>query len=138
KPWETASDVHRFKVEVPAGKTVPFTVSEEKDFGSQVALTNSDDQAVRVLINDRATTPKVKAALTKALQLRGKLAATQREIAQQERQLKVITDDQERLRKNLREVPPAAEAYKRYLKKFDQQETDIEKLQAQIKELQDG
>src|SRR5262249_13325594 len=80
KPWETASDVHRFMVKVPAGKTVAYTVSEEKEAGSQVAITNSDDQFIRVVINDRATSDKVKAALREALDLRGKLAETQREI----------------------------------------------------------
>jgi hypothetical protein len=45
-------------------------------------------------------------------------------------------DDQGRLRANLREMPPAAETYKRYLKKFDEQETQIEKYQADIKKLQ--
>jgi hypothetical protein len=42
KPWETASDVHRFKVTAPAGKTTKYTVSEEKDFGSQVTITNNE------------------------------------------------------------------------------------------------
>src|SRR5262249_24347846 len=138
KPWETAADVHRFKVAVPAGKTVPFAVSEEKDFGSSVVLTNSDDHFMRVVINDQVTSAKVKEALAKALELRGRLAATQREVQQQERELKVITDDQTRLRANLREVPPQAEAHKRYLKKFDDQETQIEGLQAKIKQLHDG
>ena len=54
-----------------------------------------------------------------------------------QRQLKDITDDQARLRANLKEMPPTAEAYKRYLKKFDDQETQIEKLQEEIKKLQD-
>jgi hypothetical protein len=45
-------------------------------------------------------------------------------------------DDQERLRKNLREMPQTAAAYKRYLEKFDTQETQIEKYQADIKKLQ--
>src|SRR5262249_28397735 len=62
KPWETASDVHRFRVKVPAGKAVPYTVSEEKEAGSQVAITNSDDHFIRVVINDRAASDKVKAA----------------------------------------------------------------------------
>ena len=53
-----------------------------------------------------------------------------------ERQLKVITDDQARLRANLREMPPTAAAYKRYLEKFDAQETQIEQYQADIKKLQ--
>ncbi|HKB39643.1 MAG TPA: DUF4139 domain-containing protein, partial [Gemmataceae bacterium] len=120
-----------------AGKTVPYTVSEEKDFGSQTILTNSDDQSIRIVLNDRVTTAKVKEALSKALSLRGKMADTQRELQQLERQLKVITDDQDRLRKNLREMPKEAAAYQRYLQKFDDQETEIEKLQKQVKELQD-
>jgi peptidoglycan hydrolase CwlO-like protein len=32
-------------------------------------------------------------------------------------------------------MPAAAAAYKRYLDKFDQQETEVERLQARIKEL---
>jgi hypothetical protein len=34
-------------------------------------------------------------------------------------------------------VPPTSEAYKRYVKKFDDQETEIEQLQADIKKFQD-
>jgi hypothetical protein len=136
KPWETASDVLRFKVDVPAGKTVPYTVSEEKEVSSRIFLTNSDDQSIRILLNAPVTSPKVKDALEKAMNLKGKVSATQREIQQLERQLRDITTDQQRLRANLREMPPTAEAYKRYLKKFDTQETQIEKFQAQIKELQ--
>ena len=33
-------------------------------------------------------------------------------------------------------MPPSSEAYKRYLKKFDEQEGEIEKLQDAIKKLQ--
>jgi hypothetical protein len=41
------------------------------------------------------------------------------------------------LRANLREVPPTSEAYKRYLKKFDEQEPQIEEFQRKVKQLQD-
>jgi septal ring factor EnvC (AmiA/AmiB activator) len=71
------------------------------------------------------------------MKFRWEVAKTQRDVAEQERQLKVITDDQDRLRKNLREMPKDAAAYQRYLKKFDDQETEIEKLQKQLKEMQD-
>jgi septal ring factor EnvC (AmiA/AmiB activator) len=74
--------------------------------------------------------------LQKALQMRWDLNKTQREIAELEKQLKVITDDQARLRANLKEMPSSAAAYKRYLEKFDQQETQIEQYQADIKKLQ--
>ena len=69
--------------------------------------------------------------------LRWAMNKTQREIAEQQRQLKMITDDQIRLRANLKEMPATAAAYKRYLEKFDQQETQIEKYQADIKKMQE-
>src|SRR5204863_4957716 len=84
------------------------------------------------------TSENVKKSLEKAMDLRGKLAVTQREIQQKERELNTITADQDRLRKNLKEMPPEAVAYKRYLKKFDDQETEIERLQKLIKDLQEG
>ena len=69
------------------------------------------------------------------MKLRWEVAKTQRDVAEQERQLKVITDDQQRLRANLREMPQTAAAYKRYLEKFDAQEVEIEKFQKEIERL---
>jgi hypothetical protein len=137
KPWETASDFHRFKVTAPAQRTTKYVISEEKDFGSSVAITNNDDHGIRFLINQPVTSANVKKALEQAMTLKGKLSATQRELQQVERSLQVITADQDRLRKNLREMPQEAAAYKRYLKKFDDQETQIETLQKKQKDLQD-
>jgi hypothetical protein len=136
KPAETASDFYRFKVKVAPGKTETQTVTEERDVASSIQLTNLDDQNIRIVINNTVTSAKVKKALEEAMKLRGELSKTQREIQELERQLKTITDDQVRLRANLKEMPSTAAAYKRYLEKFDQQETQIESLQADIKKLQ--
>jgi hypothetical protein len=136
KPAETASDFYRFQVKVAPGKTETQTVTEERDIGSSIQLTNLDDQNIRIIINNTVTSAKVKKALEEAMKLRGELSKTQREIQELERQLKTITDDQARLRANLKEMPSTAAAYKRYLEKFDQQETQIESLQADIKKLQ--
>src|SRR5207244_2891525 len=57
-------------------------------------------------------------------------------LSQLNNRLTEIANDQQRLRANLKEMPSTAAAYKRYLQKFDDQETAIEKLQAQIQELQ--
>src|SRR5581483_624431 len=135
KPWETASDFHRFKVIAPAQKSTVYAVSEEKDFGSSVAITNSDDHNMRFFINQTVTSPAVKKALNDAIGLKGKLSATQRDIQQVNRELQVITVDQDRLRKNLKEMPQDAAAYKKYLKKFDDQETEIDNLHKRLKQL---
>ncbi len=137
KPAETASDVYRFEVKVPAGKTATQAVTEERVINEQVQLTNSNDDQIRFFTNSAVVSPKVKDGLKQALDLRGALNKTQREIAEQELQLKTITDDQARLRANLKEMPPTAAAYKRYLDKFDAQETQIEKYQADIKKMQE-
>jgi hypothetical protein len=136
KPAETAADFYRFEVKVPAGKNEKQVVTEERIINSTVQLTNLDDNNIRIFMNNPVTSRKVKDGLESAMKLRWAMAATQREIQELERQLKVITDDQVRLRANLKEMPATAAAYKRYLEKFDQQETQIEKYQADIKKLQ--
>lgn len=132
---ERSRDVYRFEMLVEAGKSASTEIVEERDIVQQIALTNADDQTIRFFLNSTIASDKVKEALAKALELKSKWAATQRDIAELNRQYNEINQDQQRLRANLKELPPTAEAYKRYLQKFDQQETEIEKIQASLKEL---
>jgi hypothetical protein len=135
KPAETARDVYRFEVKVPAGKTKTQTVTEERTLRQVVELTNIDDNQIRYYLSQPAASEALKKALTTALDLRREWSKTQQEIAAKRQQLNAITEDQARLRANLKEVPPTAAAYKRYLEKFDSQETVIEKAQAEIERL---
>jgi hypothetical protein len=136
KPAETASDFYRFQVKVPAGKSDKQVVTEEHTFQQSIQLTNLDDNNIRIFINNPVTSAKVKEGLDNAMKLRWATAKTQRDIQELQRQLNTITTDQNRLRENLKSMPATAAAYKRYLEKFDQQETEIEKYQADIKKLQ--
>ncbi|HYT87653.1 MAG TPA: DUF4139 domain-containing protein, partial [Gemmataceae bacterium] len=136
KPSERTRDFYRFVVKVPAGQTTFLSVAEERTLVQQVILTDADDQTVLRYLSSATAGKALRDALTKARDLKGKLAATQRAIAQKERQLKVIVDDQARLRANMERVPKDSDAYKRYLTKFDRQETAIEELQEAIRTLQ--
>src|SRR5262249_19951137 len=80
KPLETARDVYRFELKVPAGKEVKQTITEERDQGSSIALTNSDEDALRVFLNAPVTSAAVKKAIERAIELKAKLALTQQEI----------------------------------------------------------
>jgi hypothetical protein len=137
QPAERARDVYRFELKVAAGKMATEEVIEEKDLGSNVTLSNTDDNTMRFFLSQPVVSDAVKKALEQALGMKAKVDNARREIEQLQRQLKDITDDQVRLRANLKEMPPTAEAYKRYLKKFDDQETQIENLQKEIKASQD-
>ena len=132
KPAETASDVYRFQLKVAPGKTESKTITEERTLGEQVRITNFNDNQLQFFISQTVVSQKVKDGLKQAMALRFALQKAQQEVSELERQLKVITDDQARLRANLREMPSTAAAYKRYLEKFDKQEVEIEKLQGDI------
>jgi hypothetical protein len=135
KPKETARDVLRFELKVPAGKSASQTVTEEKDLFAQVVLSNSDSNQIQVFLRSTAVSDAVKKALSRATELKGKRDLTAQDLALAQQQLGDIERDQDRLRKNLKETPPQSEAYKKYLAKLDAQEGEIDKLTAKIKEL---
>jgi len=136
KPTETASDVYRFEVKVPAGQNKVVTVAEEREDFTQYAISTQPDDTIKWLISQPLATKEMKTSLQKAMDLRWALAKTQREITEAQRQLSVITADQGRLRANLKETPSDSPLHKRYLKKLEEQENDIEKYQADIKRMQ--
>jgi hypothetical protein len=136
KPQERAADVYRFELKLPAGETKALTVKEERLLDSSVSISSQSDEQIRVLLREAVVSDAMKKGLQKAMELRWAVEKTKREAAELKRQHDLIVEDQKRLRANLKEMPSTARAYKRYLEKFDRQETQIEDLQAEIKKLQ--
>ncbi len=136
KPVETASDFYRFQVKVAPGKTTKEAVTEERVTQQTIQLTNLDDNNIRIFMNQPVCSEKVKAGLQKSMELRWTMQKTQREIAELQRQLDTIRNDQPRLRANLKELPQTSEAFQRIVKKFNEQENQIEKYLADIKKQQ--
>jgi hypothetical protein len=138
EPKERARDVYRFEVEVAAGKSAKQEVIEERDLVSQIAITNLDDNTMRLIFTSTVTSRPVVEALKKSQDMKFKMGETQRELAHARQQLTDIERDQTRIRANLKDTPSSAAAYKKYLEKLDAQEGEIDKLTAKIKGLQDG
>jgi hypothetical protein len=135
RPQETASDVYRFQIKVPPGETKVLTVTEERQFGETIAVNSRGDDQLRFFISQPFASASLKKGLTRAMELRWAVEKTRRETREQERQLNIIKEDQGRLRANIREMPSTSKAYKRYVDKFDSQETQIEQFQATIRGL---
>src|SRR5262249_55884660 len=108
---------------------------EERVINESVTLTNFDDSQMRLVINDTVTGSKVKDALKLALEKKWQLSLTQQEIENQKREMETIKQEQPRLRDNLARIPLTDPLAKRILEKLNQQETDIEKYEAEIKKL---
>ena len=64
------------------------------------------------------------------------MADTQRQIQERQQQVQQITAEQNRIRENMKTVAPNSDYYNRLLKKLDEQETSIEKLQGEVQDLQ--
>jgi len=137
EPKERARDVYRFEVEVSAGKSAKQEVVEERDLVNQIAITNLDDNTIKLIFNSTITSKPVVEALKKSQDMKFKMGETQRELAHARQQLTDIERDQTRIRANLKDTPATAAAYKKYLEKLDAQEGEIDKLTAKIKELQE-
>ena len=94
------------------------------------------EEKIREYLASPVPSAEVKAALNKVLGMTAKVADTAKNLADQEKQLKQLSDDQARLRENLKIIPQSAEPYKKFLDKFVAQETEIDGFQKQIRQLQ--
>ena len=79
KPAETASDVYRFELKVPAGKTATQVVTEERVINQQFQLANTADNNIWFFLNGTVASKKVKDGLKEAINLRGHKQDTARD-----------------------------------------------------------
>jgi hypothetical protein len=135
KPVEDTPEVYRFQTAVKAGETKSFTVKEERDVVSTVALTNGAENQIRYFISLSEASPALKQKLEQALKVKGEWDDQTRELNQVNADLQRLSVDQERIRKNLRETPKEAEVYATYLKKLADQEKENDALTARQKKL---
>ncbi len=135
KPVEETAGLFRFDVKVAAKQSAEFKVTEERDFGEEVSLTNTADDTVRFFISLKEASPKLKEMLGEALKKKGSWDTVRRELQQVQADLARITADQDRIRKNLRETPEKAEVYAKYLTKLSDQEKELDALTDKQKKL---
>jgi hypothetical protein len=135
KAAEDTPEVHRFQLPVKATETASFTVKEERDVAQTVRLTNGAEGQMSYLISLTEASPALKEKLKAALKTKGEWDALVRELNQINADLQRLNQDQDRIRKNLRETPPDADVYKTYLKKLSDQEKEIDTLTTKQKTL---
>jgi hypothetical protein len=135
KPVEETPEFHRFQTQVKAGETKSFTVKEERDVASTISLTNGAENQIRYFLSLSEASPALKKRLQEALRVKGEWDGVRRELDQIVRDLQRLNQDQDRIRKNLRETPSDAEVYKVYLKKLSEQEKEIDRLTESQKKL---
>jgi len=124
-------------VTVEPGKAEKLTVNEELLSSESVGILSADLNMLLQYSRGRAISSKVKETLEKVVAMRNALADVQRRGAQVNQQINDITQEQTRIRDNMKVLAQNSELYTRYLKKFDEQETQIERLREQLQKLRE-
>ena len=130
-PIETTDKLYRFQQAVPAGRTEKLTVREENVQGQNIALLPLDLPSLLSYRQTGEIPAPVRDALTKAAGLKQASAQTQNEIDERNAQITSISQDQNRLRENIKTVDKASAYATRLLKKLDDQESQLEKLRTE-------
>jgi hypothetical protein len=137
EPAERTRQWYRFAVPVAPDKTARLLVREERQHDESVVLTNIRSDQITYYLRSRQVSDAVKKALQHVVQLRDRLSVTQAERARQEQSVAAITQEQTRIRENMGKLAQNSELYTRYVKKLDQQETELEDLKRKIESLKD-
>jgi Domain of unknown function (DUF4139) len=128
-PVETTPTVYRFQGDVQAGKVTKLPVKEEFVRGEWVALTSVDAGQLLAYSRTGELSKSVRDALARVIELRQKLAETERALADRVQQLAQITQEQARIREDMKAVAQSTSYYTRLLAKLNDQESMIERLQ---------
>ena len=129
KPMETTPSLYRFKGTATAGKVTTLTVREELVQSEAMSMINTD--IAQLMRYDRTgEIPKsVRDAIAKAIQMKQAVLDVERQITARNQQIAEITQEQSRIRENMKTVAQATQYYERLLGKLNEQESSIESLQ---------
>jgi len=137
-PLETARDVYRFEVRVPAAGSVRLPVTEENVYDQQTSVSSMSPDALFVYIRNKNISDAARRQLQAIADLKTKIAAGDTEKRRIDAEVAAITRDEERNRQNiasLSSVSGQQQIVQDYARKLTDQETQIAKLrdrQAQL------
>jgi hypothetical protein len=135
EPAEKTRDHYRFAVNAKPGEPAVLAVQEERTEGQQIGLSNVDDNTIRFYQASAVTSDKVKAAMAEVIRQKAAIGQVVQKRQDLERRIQTINEDQSRIRQNMAQLDHNSDVYKTYVKKFSDEEQEIEKLRGQIQEL---
>jgi len=122
-------------VKAEPGEPAKLHVEEERNVSQQLELSNLDDNMIRYYINAEVVSDAVKKALTEVVARKQRIAESAAKKQDLERQVATIDQEQQRIRQNMPQLDRNSDLYRRYVKKFGEQEDQMEKLRASIQDV---
>lgn len=135
KNVEKTRDSYRYRFDIGAGKTEKIAFVEQRFLDETVGLIGLRDDRIEFYMRQRSIPASVKKALEKLAQMQHELADVRAQREDRERRVREISDEQQRIRENMRSVVKPSDSYSMWESKLVKQEKDLEALRADIETL---
>jgi hypothetical protein len=139
KPVESSASFHRFRLTVEPNKTTTLLVREYRPIMNNYQLTNLTDSQIKFFLNQKMINPDVEKALRRIVAEKNDIAAIEAVITGRRAQVSSISDDQQRVRENMKALKGSAEEkalVERYVRELNEQEDRVQALRREIADLQ--
>jgi hypothetical protein len=134
KPMETARQVYRFEVKVPASGSVDFPVTEENVYDQQTAISSITPDNLLVYVNNKAVSDTARRQLQAIADLKTQIASVATDRQKLDTDVQNVTRDEDRNRQNIASLSTVSgqqQIVQDYARKLADQETQIAKLRDQ-------
>ena len=131
KPDGKSARFYRFRIPLGAHETAELAVVERQALMDSIALTAFTRADLELFITRHSIDAQTRAALEKLIDIKSRIASIDTRINAINKEAEEISQDQERLRENIKALTATAEAKQliaRYVAKADTQESRIEQL----------
>lgn len=138
KPEGKSARYYRFRIALAPHEKVELPVTERRALMDTYALHNFSRQDLELFISRRYIDAATRTILEKIIDLKTQMATTSSRIEAIDGEVQEISEDQQRLRDNIKALTATAEARQlisRYVAKADSQETRLEQLNTEKQEL---
>ncbi|MGD1071233.1 MAG: DUF4139 domain-containing protein [Bryobacteraceae bacterium] len=130
-PIETARDVYRFEIKVPASGSLDFPVTDENVYDQQASVSSLTPDSPLVYIRNKAITDAARRQLQAIADLKTKIAASDAEKHRIDGDVTNVTRDEDRNRQNISSLSAVSgqqQIVQDYARKLADQENQIAKL----------
>jgi hypothetical protein len=140
EPVEKTENFYRFRLEVPAKQSVTFEVSEKGEDVEAIAVHHASRDQLRVWVESRYIDRKTLGVLEGCMQLWEKAVALVHQMAEREKEIGEILQDQERQRKNLQALGQSQDEKglrERYVAELQKSEDRIGQCRSEAKRMRE-
>ncbi len=131
KPVETARDVYRFELKLPAGGNTDFVVTEENVYDQSTQVSSLNSAATLVYVRNKALSDAGRRQLQQIADVKAKIEGLDSDVKSVTAQIDNLTRDEDRNRQNiasLSQVVGQQPTIQDYARKLSEQESQIAAL----------